>query len=236
MSQIMLETAPPAAALALEVKDCAIIVRMGGIESAYNVRELRERIAACPIECVFHHFCETPIRASFDYPEFRNDFAVWAAHAVRDRILAERLGVLNPYRFEGMEALRRRLLEILDERLGEMETIPMVAKGLEFHFMRGVTVVFDTGDRMASVKEFANLLPAMSTSSVYYHFVEARRRNPERVDDFSIWLGRLNPRPEALIQAFAGVDFYHLNLRELKERLVAEIRKEAAHAEIAEGL
>ena len=69
-----------------EVKDCTLITRMGGVEPALNLRELRERIKICPIESLYHHFCETVIRPSFDDPEFRNDFAVWAAHSMHDRL------------------------------------------------------------------------------------------------------------------------------------------------------
>ncbi|HKL49292.1 MAG TPA: DUF5752 family protein, partial [Desulfuromonadales bacterium] len=60
------------------VRDCALITRMAGISSALNLRELRERVATCPLESLYHHFCETVIRASFDDPEFRNDLAVWS--------------------------------------------------------------------------------------------------------------------------------------------------------------
>ncbi len=70
------------------VKDCALITRMAGISSVMNLRELRERLAVCPLESLYHHFCETQIRASFGDPEFRNDFAVWASRYRGDRVLA----------------------------------------------------------------------------------------------------------------------------------------------------
>ena len=79
-----------------KVQDCAIITRMGGVSSAVNLRELRERIAVCPNETLYHHFCETLVRPTFDDPEFRNDFAVWASRHLRDRVLAERLGIIKP--------------------------------------------------------------------------------------------------------------------------------------------
>ncbi|MEW5995051.1 MAG: DUF5752 family protein, partial [Candidatus Zixiibacteriota bacterium] len=128
-----------------QVKDCTLITRMGGVETAINLRELRERAAICPIECIFHHFCETLIRPTFDDPEFRNDFAVWSARQLRDRVLAERLGIINPYSLENFEQLREKVLEIMDDRLAELPHIPWVPKGRDFRFMRAVTVVFDTG-------------------------------------------------------------------------------------------
>ncbi len=208
-----------------KVKDCAIITRMGGVYSAVNLRELRERIAVCPLGCLYHHFCETLIRASFDDPEFRNDLAVWAARNLRDRILAERLGILNPYDYANLEELRAKTLEIIDERLSEVHHIPWVPLGEDFRFMQAATVIFDTGVELYSAKDLIKRLPGMSYGSIYYHFVEARRRTKLNIDDFSAWLMGLEKKPEALIQAFARLDFYFLNLRELKEALVEVVRE-----------
>ncbi len=203
-----------------KVQDCAIITRMGGVSSAVNLRELRERIAVCPDETLYHHFCETLVRPTFDDPEFRNDFAVWASRHLRDRVLAERLGIINPYVFENIDSLREKVLDILDERLSEAPYIPWVPKGEEFRFMRGVTIVFDTHAELETAEDLVNHLPDMSLSAIYYHFVEARRRTPDRTDDFTTWLADLETKPEELLRAFAHIDFYFLNLSELKDALV----------------
>lgn len=203
-----------------KVQDCAIITRMGGVSSAVNLRELRERVAVCPAESLYYHFCETLVRPSFDDPEFRNDFAVWASRHLRDRVLAERLGIINPYTFEDIESLREKVIDIMDERLAEAPYIPWVPKGEDFRFMRGVTIVFDTHVELKTPKDLVNHFPAMSLSAIYYHFVEARRRTPGNTDDFTTWLVDLEEKPEELIRALAHVDFYFLNLSELKDVLV----------------
>jgi len=214
------------------VKVCALITRMGGVESAVNLRELRERIATCPIESIFHHFCETFIRPTFDDPEFRNDFAVWSARSLRDRVLAERLGVINPYTFESFEALREQVLDILDERLSELVYIPWVPRGEDFRFMRAVTVVFDTGLTLETADDLIAQIPNISYSSIYYHFIEARRRTPDRVDDFTEWLTGFGVGTEELQHILKGVDFYYMTLPEIKEALVEALQmknKEVAH-------
>jgi len=159
-----------------QVKDCTIITRMGGVETAVNLRELRERIAICPVECLFHHFCETVIRPSFDDPEFRNDFAVWSARHLRDRVLAERLGIINPYSLDNFEQLRELILEIIDDHLSELVYVPWVPRGNDFRFMRSVTVVFESGFTLTTPEDLVEQLPNFSHSSIYYHFIEARRR------------------------------------------------------------
>ncbi|HEX7504816.1 MAG TPA: DUF5752 family protein, partial [Syntrophales bacterium] len=89
-----------------EIKDCSLLIRMSGLPAAVNLRELRDRISVCSADVLYHHFCETPLSPSFDYPDYRNDFAIWAKWRLGDEILAERLGMIDPYLFPSMEELR----------------------------------------------------------------------------------------------------------------------------------
>lgn len=206
-----------------QVKDCALITRMAGINTAVSLRELQERISICSIECLFHHFCETVLRATFDDPEYRNDFAVWAAHQLRDKILAERLAIINPYNLDSFEELRLQVMDIIDERLAELDVIPTAPRGVEFHFMQAVTVVFDTGIELVHPRDLQEKLPHMSLGSVYYHFVEARRRTEDKCDDFTAWLKGFDNGTEPLLEALAGIDFYFLTLSELKRTLIQTV-------------
>jgi len=216
--------------MAFEIKDCTLITRMAGVDTAMNLRELRERVIIAPVECLFHHFCETVIRPTFDDPQFRNDFAVWAARQLRDNILAERLGVLNPYSFENFEQLRAAVIDILDERLSEVEYIPWVRKEDDFKFMQAVTVVFSTGVTLDEPTDLIRQLPHMSPSSVYYHFVEARRRTEGGTDDFTAWLAGYGDSTEEMRHSLSGVDFYFMRLPELKERLINVLGAAAVEA------
>lgn len=204
------------------VKDCTLIVRMGGVEPAINLREFRERLKTCPPECIYHHFSETLIRPTFDYPEFRNDFAIWSYKYLGDKVLAERLGVINPHSFNDLEELRVHLIDIIDERLDEVHFIPWVKKDNEFRLLRAATIVFDTGQDLSNPIDLIKILPNLSTSSIYYHFIEARRRTKESIDDFTAWMKTLDNPPGKLIELLADIDFYFLNLSEIKETLVDE--------------
>ena len=208
-----------------EVKDCTIITRMGGVEAAVNLRELRERVAYCPVECLFHHFCETVIRPTFDDPEFRNDLAVWSARSLRDRALAERLGIINPYSMPNLEQLRERVIDVIDDRLSEVHWLPFVHRGDEFRFMRAVTVVFDTGIVLEKPDDLLEQLPQLTFSSIYYHFIEARRRTVNGQDDFTAWLAGFGEETEAMNQRLANVDFYYLTLPELQKRLITVLEE-----------
>jgi len=204
-----------------EVKDCALLTRMSGLPPAINLRELRERIAQCSENVLFHHFCQTTLRSTFDNPDYRNDFAVWSKLYLGDRVLAERLGILDPYEFPSLGELRAATLEVIDERLGESTMIPWARPGDELYFMEATTVVFDTGIRISHPRELAAAIGAMTGGSVYYHFLEARRRPPIGKDDFTAWLlenadGEKNRR---YIEALSRIDFYFHTLPHLRREL-----------------
>jgi hypothetical protein len=208
-----------------KVKDCALLVRMSGLPPAINLRELRERLAACSENVLFHHFCEPLLRPAFDHPDYRNDFAVWAKWYLADRVLAERLGILDPFSMSSLEELRAVTLDIIDERLSEMVMIPSAAPGDAFYFLEATTVVFDTGERIMNPRELALAIGKMTNGSVYYHFLEARRRTPAGRDDFSAWLKEEEKKNARYIRALDSIDFYFHSLSNLKEELVAALEK-----------
>ena len=61
----------------------------------------------------------------------------------------------------------------------------------------------------------------MSRGSIYYHFVEARRRTNGMGDDFTVWLSEFGDEVSPLLDTLKAIDFYFLSLKELKNTLVA---------------
>lgn len=218
--------------MGFEVKDCTLITRMAGVDSAMTLRELRERVTVCPVECLFHHFCETVLRPTFDDPEFRNDFAVWAARNLRDRVLAERLGILNPYAFNNFEALREAVIDTIDDRMSELSTIPTVKRGEEFQFMQAATVVFTLDWQIEGPNQLPAAIPRMTNNSIYYHFIEARRRTEGGIDDFTAWLQDCQNGHDEMIQALSEIDFYYMTLTELKDSLIVALSAPPSKARI----
>lgn len=202
------------------IKDCALIVRMGDQPPAMNLRELREGLARCDDQSLYHHFFETLLRSTFDDPEYRNDIAVWSRHNLHDITLAERIGLINPYVYSSINDLRTDVLDIIDERLHEVEYIPWVPRGFEFRFQRAVTVVFNTDLNIRKVEELPRAIYRMTTSSLYYHFLEARRRDPKGSDDFTAWLSLFDDEQSQKVITFLNhIDFNFMNLRELQHLL-----------------
>jgi hypothetical protein len=66
-----------------------------------------------------------------------------------------------------------------------------------------------------------DMMPRLSASSVFYHFIDARRRLPDAVDDFRAWLRGFGDEYNDLMTSLSEVDPYFETLTELKERLAA---------------
>ncbi len=202
------------------LRDCAIIAVSTGLR-AQTLRELRDHLTEVPPDCIYNHFWGTLLRTRFEDPEYYNEFASWASHALNDKKLAERLGAIDPARFKSLEQLRDEIVEIIEERMDESEHLAWARTDQQLFLSRSQLIVFDTGKRYSSPEELARALPGISVSSVFFHFVDGRWRNPNNQDDFRVWLSGFGERYGAMIDLLAGVDPYFFNLLELRERLNA---------------
>ena len=200
------------------VKDCALIAIATG-ERAHNLRELRDRLETTRPGCIYHHFWGGLLRPSFDDPEYQNDFAVWAYHGLRDRFLAERLALIDPTELADMEELRRELIEIIEERLDENESVPWASAHQQFHFIRSQIIVFDTRLRLTKPEQLKEYIANLTVGSIFYHFVDARRRTANRSDDFSEWLKGFGDSYNRLLEQIAALDPYFKSLTELRSQL-----------------
>ena len=199
-------------------KDCALTIQSLG-RSAQNLKELGERIAEVPSQSIAHHFYESLLRPAFDDPEYRNDFAVWARRHLHDNVLAERLGGIDPLDWDDLEAIRRQLLDVIEDRLSEIHFVPWVAPGREFFFLQAHRVILDTGLQASTPSELGRLIPRLPSGSILYHFIEARRRPDKRVDDFSTWLADWGDPFDKYRERLAAIDFHLWSLTELRTRI-----------------
>lgn len=201
-----------------ELMDCALITMATG-KRAINLRELRDRIKDVDASSLYYHFFENLLRPSFDDPEFRNDFALWAVRSLSDMRLAEKLGTINPLSCCSMDELRQLLLDVVEDHLAEREWVPWAKPDQEFHFLTSRVVVFNTGRKLGTPAELGAAVPEMSTGSIFYHFIEARRRPPMEEDDFSEWLLQWGQDTQRLREELAQVDYYFWTLAELRDRV-----------------
>jgi len=205
------------------VKDCALIA-IGTGERAQNLRELRDRLLTINPGCIYHHFWGGLLRPRFDEPEYQNDFAAWAYYGLRDKVLAERLALIDKSHFRDIESLRQELVEIMEERLEEVELVPWAKAGQQLFFIRSQLVVFDTGIRISDRNMLGDLVPRLPVGSIFYHFIDARRRTAQLMDDFSQWLQGFGDTYLKLAQRLSAIDPYFSTLTELRLEIEAIFR------------
>lgn len=200
------------------IKDCALISLATG-KRAQNLRELREMIQTIDPESIYYHFWGVLLRPSFDDPEFKNDFASWCRHSIHDDKTAEKLSIIDPTEFDTLDDLRAEIIEVIEERLEEIEFVRWAQPDEQFNFVTFQTVVFDTGNRIEKPSDLPEAIRKMSVSSIFYHFIDARRRPPDRTDDFRVWLRGCGEQYNSICEQIGLVDPFFPSLRELREQL-----------------
>jgi hypothetical protein len=69
----------------------------------------------------------------------------------------------------------------------------------------------------------------MPSRSLFYHVHDARRRTGGKSDDFSQWLEEAGAEA-SLVAMLRGIDFYFLNLSQLRQALIDAFRQYIAGA------
>lgn len=199
-----------------QLKDCALIAIATG-RRAQTLKELRDHVQLIPRSSIYHHFWGARLETRFEQPEYNNDFAAWVRHDLHDRALAERLSAVDPTDFPDLETVRQEIVDLIDERLDE--TVPYLWAPRPFEFMRSQLVVFTTPRECETAEELADVIPHISSGSVFYHFIDARRRREDGLDDFRGWLAGFGRRYATLWETLANVDPYFSTLSELRLEL-----------------
>lgn len=200
------------------IKDCALITIATG-RKAINLAELRENLNNVSGDSIYHHFWGGLLAPRFEEREFNNDFAGWARHSLREPELAERLAVINPAEGQDMEVIRQEILDVIDDRLDESEISRWMPAARQFEFLRSQLVIFDTHHRMEKPAELAQQIPKMSTSSIFYHFIDARSRMQEPIDDFRFWLTGFGTEHNTLCVQLAAIDPFFSSLSQTRHEL-----------------
>lgn len=200
------------------VKDCTISTIATGI-SAGSLIDMKEKIAAAPLECLYYHFWMTRLRPYFVHSGYHNDFAVWVHRVLNETALAEKLSVLDPLRFQSLDDLRNSIIELFDQALESKEVVAWTSKKDFFHFTSSKIIIMRTARRIERPEDLITAFDQLSTSSIFYHFIDSRRHLHTNEDDFSMWLRGFGEQYDSLVNQFASIDVYFLTLPEIKRRL-----------------
>ncbi len=214
------------------IVDCSLARQALG-RNCSNLREVLDAVRNVPDAVLEHHLLRCPLEDHFELYEFPNDLARWCWEALNDPVLAEKLGLVDPYKLPGINELRAVLVETIEDHLWGVDRVNWCRPGFEWHIISSRLVAFETGEHVPTPVALAEAIGRMSTRSLFYHVHEARRRTGGKTDDFSIWLEQLGANPD-LVAAIRAIDFYFLNLNQLRAELTAVFQHYFAEAGQAE--
>jgi hypothetical protein len=189
---------------------------------AVNLRELLQAIREVPESVLYYHLLQSRLAVSPPAVEFPNDFAHWAAVALQDSALAEKLSSFDPLKYNDLGQVRQAMVDILEEYLWDLPFVPWARPGFEFHFLEASTVVMRSKISAQTLPQFCQALTTVGLDSIYYHFFEARWRHDQSIDDFSFWIETNFGLPQ-LVAAIRDIDLYFYNLREIRTTLLGLI-------------
>ncbi len=202
------------------LRSCELLAISTG-KKARTLQELRDALGDVPGSSLHYHFWGRLMRPQIGESEYNNDFAWWAGHSLGEKALAERLSVINPGDYASLEDLREDMIALLEDRMDQGDFFSWARSSYPFFFTRAQMLVFDTGVGVSRPEELADALRRVPYSSVFYHFLDARRRTPEGEDDFCYWLRQFDEETEPLRRELQNVDPHLLSLEELQEQIVS---------------
>jgi hypothetical protein len=205
-------------------RECFLMTMPLG-KKAINLRELLQILREVDKSVLYYHLLQSRLAVTQPVVEYPNEFALWAATALQDMKLAEKLSSFDPFDYDSMEEVRGAMVDILEEYLWDLPSVPWARPGFEFHFCEASMVVIQDKEPANNLKDFCQGLGKVGLDSVYYHFIEARRRLGMRhIDDFSYWIETNFGLPE-LVEAIRDIDVYFYTLKEVRDTLMGLIHQ-----------
>lgn len=197
-------------------------------QKAGNLPELLAMLRDISGSSIFYHTHHRFLSHHWQKPVVYNDFALWAAEALQEFALAEKLSALDLLTYTSIRQVRDAIIALTAPFVPEPSGNPrQCLPGHEFHFRRSKSFVMPTFIVAQDVEDFFAKLERVSNVSLYYHFLEARLRLGRPTNDFSQWL-RWRGAPE-LADAVDRLDPYTRTLDELKEEIIDLGRNCGAH-------
>ena len=187
---------------------------------AENERQLAQLLDEVPLDSIYYHTHGFLLRHRLTIGLYPNDFATWVDVQVRDRVLGERLAMVDPADFATLQALREELVSVVDEHLRRLGIVPQATTGEPFDFIQSRIVEVPTGIEVRTLQELRDALLEVDQSSLYFHLVEARLRLGRGRNDFAAWLERGLGLPD-LAARVQAVNPYSSSLEQTRVRLIA---------------
>jgi hypothetical protein len=189
-------------------------------------QELLEAIEDVPADSIYYHTHSYYLRGKYAHDRYPNDFATWAAEHVRDRVLGERLAVVDPFALSDLEALRAQLAGLIESHLDELGFSPRALFGEPFEFVVAHVVPVPTGLDVRTRAGLRDALRAATHDTLYWHFFEDAFRRGRRTGSLVRWVAD-ELRDEPLASALGALNPYRMHLESFRASLLRAFGEEA---------
>ena len=205
-------------AKAYELKTCAELREILN-RRASGEQELMDAIQEIDASSLYYHTHSYYLHEKYHHDRYPNDFATWTAHQVRDRILGERLSVVDLFNLKTVEALRQELTTIIESHLDVIGYSPRALLGDPFEFVRSHAIVLPTGISVRTREELRKALETVTADSLYFHFFQDAFGRGRHTGTLVEWVAS-DLHDDALAARLAGVNPYKLNLERLRTEVL----------------
>jgi len=168
---------------------------------------------------LYRHYWESEQAPEGGY----NDFALWVASRLGEKVLAEKLAQVQLAGIMQLEPARETMLRYCEGYLGGMTGVLRVPEGQELYFQEVTTVTVPTGAKAGNLKELLSIWRTLDPASVFLHLVEARLKPMTGVQELAGWL--LTNGEEQLAQEVAQVSMYPYPLSVMQSYVAALLER-----------
>jgi len=191
---------------------------------AADLQQLMTVIEEAPLDSIYYHTHSYFLRHEHAPTLFPNDFATWVAVSVRDRVLGERLGLIDPFEFRDLESLRGEIVSIIDGHLKSLWNVPRLIQGAPFEFIRSHIIEVDLEMTATTLPEFRECLERIDRGALFNHIYEARIRKGRKRGDFVAWMeSETGLGLPQLGDRVAAIQPLGLTLEDMRARILAVV-------------
>ncbi|MFC1846218.1 DUF5752 family protein [Chloroflexota bacterium] len=191
---------------------------------ASNLTELVSILKKVPGTVIYYHTHNFLEEYQYLTPEPSNDFSLWVTDELGNEVLGEKLASIDTFGFPTIEALRARIISVIEDYLSKYPDDRKAIEGGEFHFVKSISMILPTPYIVHDLREFVEVLRKISISSINYHVFESRLRLKRGVNDFSIWIMDCLGDKD-LADKLAYLDPYNYTLEGLRSTIIQLIEK-----------
>ena len=185
---------------------------------AHNLNELTKLIASCSDSSIFYHTFSALRKMRGSHAPYTNDFAIWISRCLSDEPLSEKLDAINLREYSTIEALRARIVQIIEAYRHQSPAAFQRQADEPFYLCDVVKIVYLTDKFAYDLNSFRQIFDKVSDDSVYYHFVESRVQNEFHLDDFSIWIEQSLSLVE-LAENIRNIDINVVGLSDIRNKI-----------------